>query len=514
MAIRGYLQGNKPSYEYLGIDYVWQLTIVILLIVPGIANAQANTNIKSFGTDLGGTLMSPGTVSNPVSSQYHLFVNHGINETFTGEVNLGLVFLSDDLRKSRLFSLDYRVLYSLKNLLNWEGLNSRFNPYLYSGIGVARYQLLNVGVQNDPLLRESEGQIPNTSIWNNGSGWSFQIPLGLGVDYQLNEGVALHLNAGYHLSSRSIIRSNSGLQGYMGATIGMKFTPFSNDHKPVSSPKTTFGGVDNVKYVKPPAMPSEVFTAEPVPSSISMPPAEDILVYRTIAPIHYPTLQYHLSDNEEERLQKVIAYLKADTALKAEIYGYADPRGDDTMNLSLSNARGWSTAKYFLDKGIGASRIYVRGLGEENLTRDQYSTDELAGSRRTEVQLAYQLPAVNKVDFKDLPDLSTSSKEDYLIPPDAIKFESYSDQLSEESKRWLSAVADYMKSNQEVSVQVIGSSDPRGSKAVNSMLRHARAGSVATYLLQRGVSINRLQMVYQSEISDGERQVIIRRILK
>ncbi len=46
------------------------------------------------------------------------------------------------------------------------------------------------------------------------------------------------------------------------------------------------------------------------------------------------------------------------------VVGHTDDRGSDAVNDRLSLARAASVAKYLEDKGIAASRIVVRGLGE------------------------------------------------------------------------------------------------------------------------------------------------------
>lgn len=208
------------------------LCVLLFLFMAAEARGQSPLEIQSFGSDLGGTLLTSGMFSNPVSSQFRFFAVHDINKTFSGEFNLGLSFLADPVQRSRMYDLEYRLQYPLDAVSFLNGVSSpegRFRPHLYMGVGVGRFQRLNVEVQKDPLLRESE-KIANSSIWNNGNGWMPRISAGIGSRLRLDESTALRLTAGYHLlAGKPIVKDGSGLEGFMGATLGLSFRPFGRD---------------------------------------------------------------------------------------------------------------------------------------------------------------------------------------------------------------------------------------------------------------------------------------------
>ncbi len=63
-------------------------------------------------------------------------------------------------------------------------------------------------------------------------------------------------------------------------------------------------------------------------------------------------------------LNKLRDLLKANPAMKIEIGGHTDTRGDDAKNLQLSDARAKSVKDYLIQQGIEASRLSSKGFGE------------------------------------------------------------------------------------------------------------------------------------------------------
>lgn len=556
----------------------YQKTIAIAFIVMTVACApragfgQSAFRMTSFGTDLGGTLFSNSAISGPISGQYHFFGRHSLGKGYMGEANLGLVFLSNPARRSRLFSLDYRILIPFKAIFSSFPIDNGINPYLYGGLGTARYQRINVKVQNDPLLRKSDGAIPNTSIWNNGNGWVAQIPLGVGTDIQLSDEAALRLTAGYNIfAGKSVLGAKSNWEGFLGATAGLKFYPFGNDWDndrittadelyntrtypnnpdsdgdglrdgqelyfyktdPLSSDTDGDGLTDGEEILTYHTNPLIVDTdgglvsdgeevqrssdpnmrADDLPSRVTSnivaqtPESRDVVGYRSLGSFHYGTLKYEWHAADEPSLRKALQLLKIDHSLKIKATGYADERGDSVMNCSLSNLRSWNIQKYFLERGISPDRIYGIGLGE---IENAVNANSYAANRRTEIRLAYRIPPfTTEVGDENLPAVPADNKN--LIPEDAIQFAPYSDQLDKKAERWLKALAKYLTVNKGYAIQIIGTTDGSGSEAVNTMLHEARAASVAKYLVNIGVSFDRLQIV-DSPAEVQKRSVIIRR---
>lgn len=65
-------------------------------------------------------------------------------------------------------------------------------------------------------------------------------------------------------------------------------------------------------------------------------------------------------------LEKAYGYMANDKTLTMKVTGYTDSRGNDKYNQSLSERRASTVKKYFVTKGITASRIKSSGKGESD----------------------------------------------------------------------------------------------------------------------------------------------------
>ena len=87
-------------------------------------------------------------------------------------------------------------------------------------------------------------------------------------------------------------------------------------------------------------------------------------------------------------LDSVVAILKQNATLKAEVRGFTDDQGDAIKNEQLSLARAQAVVAYLTGKGIVAGRLEARGLGEANAIADNTTEAGRAKNRRVEFALA------------------------------------------------------------------------------------------------------------------------------
>lgn len=90
--------------------------------------------------------------------------------------------------------------------------------------------------------------------------------------------------------------------------------------------------------------------------------------------------------------------------------------------------------------------------------------------------------------------------------PETVYFAFDDYTLNMDSQERLNALADYMKSSQNVTVQVEGHCDERGSVEYNLALGERRAQSVVNYLVTLGIDASRLRAISYGEerpSSDG-----------
>ncbi len=86
--------------------------------------------------------------------------------------------------------------------------------------------------------------------------------------------------------------------------------------------------------------------------------------------------------------------------------------------------------------------------------------------------------------------LFAENKESVVLQ--GVTFQTGSSRLSIDARKVLDFVAQSLKANPDISVEVQGYTDSQGSNAVNQRLSQARAQSVRAYLIQKGVSAGRL----------------------
>jgi len=84
-------------------------------------------------------------------------------------------------------------------------------------------------------------------------------------------------------------------------------------------------------------------------------------------------------------LDEAVAILKKNPAIKVEVDGHTDNMGPAAYNMKLSERRANAVMKYFVDKGVAAGRLTMKGFG---LTKPAAANDTKAGrakNRRVEL---------------------------------------------------------------------------------------------------------------------------------
>jgi outer membrane protein OmpA-like peptidoglycan-associated protein/tetratricopeptide (TPR) repeat protein len=116
----------------------------------------------------------------------------------------------------------------------------------------------------------------------------------------------------------------------------------------------------------------------------------DVIVTPTeivLKPIYFEFNKSNITQEGAFELDKLVQVMRNNTQLIILAKSHTDNRGSDKYNLSLSDRRAKATVQYVISKGIAASRISGKGLGEmepkadcgENCTEEQH-----AQNRRSE----------------------------------------------------------------------------------------------------------------------------------
>ncbi len=108
-----------------------------------------------------------------------------------------------------------------------------------------------------------------------------------------------------------------------------------------------------------------------------------------------------LNSNTKSTLDDLVARLKkgGNATYEILVYGYADPTGDEKLNMKLSISRINAVADYLESKGIPKERVFRQIPRGEEQTRSKYVNTEpdLANDKRRSVEILVT-PRIDVID--------------------------------------------------------------------------------------------------------------------
>ncbi len=105
----------------------------------------------------------------------------------------------------------------------------------------------------------------------------------------------------------------------------------------------------------------------------------------TLNNIYYKTNSADLDPRSIIVIEEFVEFLKANSTMKIEVYGYTDAQGDDKSNLALSTDRAFTVRDLLLTKGIDKKRLIdFKGFGASQPVADNSTEAGRAKNRRTE----------------------------------------------------------------------------------------------------------------------------------
>ncbi len=105
--------------------------------------------------------------------------------------------------------------------------------------------------------------------------------------------------------------------------------------------------------------------------------------------IYFVTNGDQLEKRSFPALNLILAELKKDKDLKADIEGHTDNVGADAYNQGLSERRAAVVADWFVENGIDRSRLQSAGFGETRPVAENTTAKGRQLNRRTEMKLRY-----------------------------------------------------------------------------------------------------------------------------
>lgn len=100
--------------------------------------------------------------------------------------------------------------------------------------------------------------------------------------------------------------------------------------------------------------------------------------------VFFETGSAALRSESTPELDRLVALLQENPALKIQINGHTDNVGADAENLKLSEQRAKAVYSYLISKGIAAERLKYKGFGESQPIADNGTEEGRRENRRTE----------------------------------------------------------------------------------------------------------------------------------
>ena len=101
----------------------------------------------------------------------------------------------------------------------------------------------------------------------------------------------------------------------------------------------------------------------------------------------FKTGDSELTVSGQDRMAYLAAFLAENPELKVRLDGYTDPRGADDFNLTLSESRTQSVARWLVDHGVEVSRIETHAHGASESLAAVGDYDSYALERVVKIQL-------------------------------------------------------------------------------------------------------------------------------
>jgi outer membrane protein OmpA-like peptidoglycan-associated protein len=111
----------------------------------------------------------------------------------------------------------------------------------------------------------------------------------------------------------------------------------------------------------------------------------DNLVLRMPSDVTFASAQSSINSQFYPVLDDVAAVLNEYDQSIVDVIGHADSDGAEDFNLDLSRRRASSVARYLVDRGVLADRLYVDGRGESEPVASNAPAEGKAQNRRVEI---------------------------------------------------------------------------------------------------------------------------------
>lgn len=251
---------------------------------------------------------------------------------------------------------------------------------------------------------------------------SVQVQYGAGLEYGLNNGVALR--AGIDLYDKDAgmvfvsVMKRFGLEKKRKIIVEPEpvVVPVVEPEPVVIAPVVLDSDKDGV-------IDAEDKCAES-PANIKVDPKGCSIIAVEIEGVNFEPRLFDLAEESKRILDEAVIVIKANPELQIEVQAHTDYKGSVKANLKLSEQRAQSVKAYLVSQGVDESQLDAKGYGEDQPIADNKTEEGRAKNRRVEL----------KVINKDVPDTGA------IVPVNSDNGAVVDDELSDSIKNLEAAV--------------------------------------------------------------------------
>lgn len=392
------------------------------------------------------------------------FLRYGMTSAVQGELGVGLGGVEGTEYRTMIVPIDYRFVFSPFSFESW-------NPFLYAGFGGLYYDI--------------EKASPERSSTVGTTGWTGYAPGGLGLQFVLHDNVLFEMSGGfnYTLNDDWNTFNDGSNDAYWSYQVGLTIAGESPDADPDKdgltnreekqlgtdrkNPDTDGDGLSDGDEVKK-------YNTNPLKADSDgdgLSDYDEVMTHKT---------NPNLADTDGDGLNDYDEVMKYKTnPVKADTDGDGLNDGDEVLKYKTDPLKADTDSDGLND-------------GDEVLKHktDPLKADTDGGTVDDGTEVARGTNPLNPAD--DIKKEVLKVEVGKAIVLEGIVFATGKSDITPESETILQTALNTLEENAEITVEIHGHTDNTGSKATNKRLSLARADAVKAWLVQKGISADRI----------------------
>lgn len=372
---------------------VWLCAFTLLLsVVPVIADENNDSDQRSWylGAGLGITELDPDTnntgysVADERDTGFKLFGGYDFSDRFAVEgfyTDLGSAQISSSFPSQPDGAIDYSTLGASALWYFWRNGENKGND-LRKGLQAYAHGGLSF--------------INNSSSVNYTQDNSVQVQYGAGLEYGLNNGIALR--AGIDLYDKDAGMVFVGVMKRFGTKPKRKVIV---EPEPIMQPV-----IEPVVELVPAQViivPEVIVVADidsdkdgvidrldecaDSPADMKVDTQGCSIIAIELDGVTFESKSFELTAESKIILDEAVVTISASPELQIEVQAHTDYKGSGKLNLQLSEQRALSVKAYLISKGVNENQLTAKGYGESQPIADNKTEEGRAKNRRVELKL-------------------------------------------------------------------------------------------------------------------------------